>query len=422
MNEKEFLKKLNSKENKDGFKTEYIVMELLTESDTSIAINKKRGILERIFSRRKKIKTRKEIMSDNLELIFRKLPGGCFQNFLEFTMKFPEIQDVIKEKFDVVLKAMNNTKEKLGNSYWIIKYKIFERLMKEANNPSEFLEKNVDSIIHYTPEMELFHIAQIIKGKSDIVDNKLNSALEVTMNKYPPMIERLYNLDETTKIEYSNIISTMVNELVRSEKKRYIDIDEIDSGSMSNVYKIGEKIIKVGEKRRTYEIPNHSRILQPLVRENMVDENGKVVGCIEISDAVDKIEYEEQDEEKLYNLYKELRNDGIVWTDVDFRNVGKLKKENMPTLEGESFKNVPKFVGLIGEEKGKTLSAGDWVILDTDYIFFENDKNIRYSDKGYAHVFENRYRNEKNSINNVEIRKSNFAKTNNYKENVREDR
>lgn len=63
MNEKEFLKKLNSKENKDGFKTEYIVMKLLTESDTSIAINKKRGILERIFSRRKKLKTRKEIIS-----------------------------------------------------------------------------------------------------------------------------------------------------------------------------------------------------------------------------------------------------------------------------------------------------------------------------------------------------------------------
>lgn len=280
MNEKEFLKKLNSKENKYGFKTEYIVMELLTESDTSIAINKKRGILERIFSRRKKIKTRKEIMSDNLELIFRKLPGSCFQYFLEFTMKFPEIQDVIKEKLDVVLKAINNTKEELGNNYWIFKYKIFEKLMKEANNPSELLEKNVDSIIHYTSEMELFHIAQIIKGKSDIVDNKLNSALEMTMNKYPPMIERLYNLDETTRIEYSNIIATMVDELVKSENKRYIDIDEIGSGSISNVYKIGEKIIKVGEKRRTYEIPNHSRILQPLVRENMVDENGKVVGLV----------------------------------------------------------------------------------------------------------------------------------------------
>ena len=190
----------------------------------------------------------------------------------------------------------------------------------------------------------------------------------------------------------------MIEELLESEGVDYIDIEKMGGGSYSDVYKIGNKVLKVGGERGTYTIPNHRRILQPLTRTNFIDEkNGLVIGCVEISDRVKTIPRREQDKEKLYAVYKELRDAGIIWTDVRFENVGKLITKNIPTLNGEEIDVAPNSVGFNKKvSKEQVLDNGEWVVLDTDYIYKKDTKEqILWQSYGYGIEFEYRYQKEK---------------------------
>ena len=148
--------------------------------------------------------------------------------------------------------------------------------------------------------------------------------------------------------------------------------------------------------------------MQPLTRTNLIDERdeNKIFGCIEISDRVDRLcENAEQEQalngneeavEKLYQIYKELRDDGIVWTDVRFSNVGKLRKRNVPKLNGEEMDVDPVAVGMDKEAKGRILEVGEWVIIDTDYIYRRKDyKSITYTKNPYFKQFEKRWQQER---------------------------
>lgn len=139
----------------------------------------------------------------------------------------------------------------------------------------------------------------------------------------------------------------------------------------------------------------------------MIDErhDNEIFGCIEISDVTDRLcENKEQElalerdaeaVEKLYQVYQELRNDGIVWTDVRFSNIGKLRKRNVPKLNGEEMDVDPEAVGMDKEANGRVLEVGEWVIIDTDYIYRQEDeKSIAYSEHSYFREFEKRWQQE----------------------------
>ena len=79
----------------------------------------------------------------------------------------------------------------------------------------------------------------------------------------------------------------LLRELLNSEHKRFSDMRKVGEGVYSNVYQIGTKIIKIGAPRQTHKIPNHRRILQPIVRKELTNEMGEPIGSIEITDEVD---------------------------------------------------------------------------------------------------------------------------------------
>ena len=202
----------------------------------------------------------------------------------------------------------------------------------------------------------------------------------------------------------------MLDELLHSENCRYSDINSVTSGGYSQVYKIGNKILKVGKPRASYSIPNHRRLLQPLIRTNLIDEenNNIPIACIEIQDGVDLSETISKEE--LYYIYKELREDGIIWSDAKIGNIGKLRRDNVPTLEGERMDVAPNSVGFINEKNDSELSTGDWVIIDSDFVYREDDPNLDWAVNSYSQEFERKYQSEKAKAISEEFMKKNQGK------------
>ena len=127
------------------------------------------------------------------------------------------------------------------------------------------------------------------------------------------------------------------------------------------------------------------------------EENNISIGCIEVVERVAILAQREHSKEKLYALYKELRDDGIVWTDARFANVGKLLKENTPMLSGKNMEVAPNSVGFdrkLSKEEN-FLKIGDWVIIDTDFLYKKEEKNKGWSEISYSEEFERRYLKEK---------------------------
>ena len=136
---------------------------------------------------------------------------------------------------------------------------------------------------------------------------------------------------------YVPAITRMIDELLASEGVRLVDIGYIDNGSSSTVYEIGEKVLKLGSPRTSYNIPNHPRILQPLIRLELFDEKceNEIFACVEITEKTQRIGEDEISSEELYQIYKELRDSGIIWTDIREANIGRLLRKNVPNLNGE---------------------------------------------------------------------------------------
>lgn len=203
--------------------------------------------------------------------------------------------------------------------------------------------------------------------------------------------------------DYENVmdvIAKVVTELVEKQDLKYSDIKYLSSGSYSNAFLIGDKVIKIGRKRETHIIPNDKRILKPLIRLNLGDYSN-IEGSIEVCNYVNT-DINLSDEE-MYQLYKELRDRKIICTDFRMANLGSLIMDNDYNWKDELGDDVSAR-GLIGEYDEK-LKSGDIVIIDTDYIFNENDPNIVEGSIDYR-VFERRYKLEKKNNNVSELVKN----------------
>ena len=224
-------------------------------------------------------------------------------------------------------------------------------------------------------EEEIF----LIKNMENIKKGDIKAFAEALLNR-KIKIEGLYvpqnGIKEKAAKDYSQTLAIIIEELLKSENKSFTDIEFVGSGTYSNAYKIGTKILKIGTVRENYNMPNHRRILQPLTRINFT-EDGQEIFCIEINDEVDtEIKEEEKRPETLYAIYKELRKDGIIWTDIGWENIGKLKRKNKPTLNGIEIDVAHNSVGFDKEIVEGILEEGELVIIDTDFLYKEGQENI----------------------------------------------
>lgn len=263
----------------------------------------------------------------------------------------------------------------------------------------EFILENMDNIISREVYPNLMRTIGVLAKEGKDIRERLNKVLnnkkeilaEEILRNYSDLID-LKNEEQI--VECSETLSAIFADLMESENKQLSELEYIGEGSYSVVLGIGNKIIKVGYERQNYSMPNHRRILQPIMRSNYTVD-GKIIACFEVTTRARMLTDDEINKNQgiLYDLYKELRDDGIVWTDIDWENIGVLLEDNVTTLNGKKFEVNNSSMGFVSEKNGEPLKKGEVVIIDTDYIYREEDPNKRWV--AYSERFEEKYQKEK---------------------------
>lgn len=196
-------------------------------------------------------------------------------------------------------------------------------------------------------------------------------------------------------------LKIIIDELLENQNLKYRDIKRKGFGGYSNVIGIGDKVLKVGRKRENFVIKNNKRFLKPIYRQEVESISSKdTLLCIEITEMVDTSSVGKKD---AYDMYKELRDQGLIWKDCDPDNLGRLLKDNKIYFDGIDCvdKNATGYL----DDNDEVLKKGEVVILDNDYIYtedefqqlFNNNKSLEeniYSLKSIREL-ENRYQQEK---------------------------
>lgn len=263
---------------------------------------------------------------------------------------------------------------------------LIKRLIEDDN--LAYIVKHFDELCkdrEHLPELLEYMSFWSFRIKNKEVLEKLKGALI-----YDMLYDRvIVKDDDIDKIRF------MINEVAKSQNVSFFDIRPINSGSYCTAYKLGEKVIKIGRNRATKIIDN-SRILIP-------DQLVRIAGnTIEITDCVKDVGTASI--ESVYEIYRELREQGVIWMDPWFLNLGKLDKNALES-QNEKAKHKNKMPFLVENRKFKhrELRSNDFVIIDLDHLIDETNKEeIRRISKNMDEMrvearkdFEKRYLLEK---------------------------
>lgn len=280
-----------------------------------------------------------------------------------------------------------------------IKYYTIDEFINDlvVNNEMEYICSNMEQIINCS-DIELLVKTDLL-GKLKQLDPKMfkevHSAIVCKMTGI-----KLKFMDST--ILYG--LTSIIDEISKNENTDISELEYIETGTITNVYKLGNKVIKFVKNRLTDKIPYHRRILQPLIRRKVLSGFSNLY--IEISEYIQPDNSITDDD--AYLIYKELRDDGIIWLDAKRENLGRLEKDNIAHFSEPLYvKN--ETVGYIPEtlKQDKPLKKGEIVIIDTDFLFREKDFDLTLLDSrintDFYQLCEQRYQKEKSSRRDIRI-------------------
>ena len=251
---------------------------------------------------------------------------------------------------------------------------------------------------------DLLAISQKLRGFSSKTDELLEKSMQqhsLDISKYLFLRERteLYCNDIKDTIDvggYAKFIERILFEIGQRQNSKLNDIETLPHGASAKPFGFKNMILKVGLPPKTYNMPNSKYFLQPLIRIELNSNKGKPFACVEVTNRVDtNFSKEEKTNENLYQFWKKIRDEGIIWTDVRWNNVGKLLQRNIPVHNGVEMYSDSKATGLDNIDIGEPLGKGELVVVDLDYVYHEDDSDITWPTNGFGRKFEARYQKEK---------------------------
>lgn len=299
------------------------------------------------------------IESENITL-FKEIVSTSLLNWTNYD-RVNEVIEYIKNK--------NYLKKYLHNKNY------FDAITKKSNN--------LLSLKEYTSNDFLIN-----KKIAKIIDQNARLFTKQILNKAIKDFRMEYDIIPTNLKIIEQINYLIIKEIVDNEKVKMSSIKLIGRGEFSDVYQIGNKIIKLGKKRGTKTFPNNPYIVKPLLRKEFeLGEKTKI-----FVEVCEKILTNCCTKEDVDEIYKKMRRLGLVWIDVKQKNLGKLLKDN------KIYWNKPlspsDTVLMLQEYRGsEELKKGDVVICDADYIYDESGKN--YNIQRVAE-YELKFKKEKN--------------------------
>ena len=174
----------------------------------------------------------------------------------------------------------------------------------------------------------------------------------------------------------------LIKDAIRIENASLKDMS-LKSGDNSRTLIIKDKVLKSGHKW-TKNIPYHKRILQPIVRQSIDSldvHTQKELDFVEVYERVGNLNYDDQD--LVYEVFKEMLDDGIIFSDPNVDNMGVLLKPNKAFHELVDTNNDNFYID--NEAVGMYDTTSEKEILDTDKIvvrdvdclyYFENIRDF----------------------------------------------
>ena len=380
------------------------------------------------------------IVNDNINILLFNINSLIEQpnfkeKFIEGLKKYP-YPDKIDQIFYIIWTRLNNKPNKFDNfiDSSILKtistmnvsrldrlneenQKIFLNILAEnkCNIPySEIMYKGnskqviYDNLLLFTENSQnLYSLMKFVKDNpsayskvKDYIDNNPEKAVNSIFYE----INKRVKIEDTTLKE---VVKLIILDVLKNENAKLSDIT-YNGGGFSRVLLIGNKVIKIGN-RDTKSFPNNPYIISPLLRKKL-EFNGE--SCfVEVTERVDTSK--KASKEELYQLFKNLRNLNLIWTDIKESNVGRLKKENIIHWR-QNLNPTDEVLGLDVKRGETVLKEGNLVILDADFIYDENDPDINYTNNKYIYdEFEKRYQREikeqetKSNLNAIDFNQMN---------------
>ena len=322
------------------------------------------------------------ITEENFKHAIINRPKGYLDYIVQKVIKKRNLKHLIEDNFIFILNESN-----------------YEELLflLTINYNFDYVKMINDNILNI---LENFSIEKLVELNLSIELSQKNKKLlnqKLSENK-KEFLSALFNLDPTINEDDKEnllfVLEKLVDELITNEKVNLVDIKKVSGGNYSKVAIIGDKVLKVGSERMRFNIPYNEHILVPIIRKDL-SIISDISMLIEVSEKVDTNFHLTDDE--LYQIYKDLRINGIIWTDVKNDNLGRLLKDNIVHYDNVLLDNEAK--GIEGTST-KTLKKGEYVIIDTDFIYDEDDENIKWGNMK-SMMFETRYVNELNNKENI---------------------
>ena len=383
------VKKINKNEPLDYYKTDYSAMRLFLHRELT-GLFKKSNNKKYLLELNNIIKyTNKTNLQWLTYKEFVKQPGFLYyfinnMHYFQFKNDFSDVIKLLKDNYSndelFSIEFINefikcDFKE---NSYKTLyrnlkkeeKEYLIKKCIKDNKDISRFIsviEEENKQIIYDNIKKIVYNCDNILSLKEGIKDN--NESLKY-VNEYIDNNPLKLTEGITYQVfgEHDNITSEIILLMLvlYKDNVKYSQINYISKGLTSFVYEVGNIILKIQTNRNTNIIYDNPYINKSIVFKEI--ENKFCNYYIEISMKADtkrKVSHEQ-----LYDLYKNIRDLGLIWTDVSFRNVGYLNDK--------------------------------LVIIDTDYIYKENE-DYKHTNGSYSKEYEKKYRLEKQKIKEDEL-------------------
>ena len=182
------------------------------------------------------------------------------------------------------------------------------------NNELDYIINNLNEIIRdeeYTVRKELL---DYLKNQIDNISIEKQTKIGILI------VKALVNYKDIEVRDLAKIY-LILNDVAKKEDKTLFDIEKVYNGGYSKVYRINNSVIKIGKNRACAEIADNNRILLPEYKGYV----GNIF--IEITDYLPN--KENIGEEDVYEIYKELREQGVIWKDPTRKNLARIDEKTI---------------------------------------------------------------------------------------------
>lgn len=196
-------------------------------------------------------------------------------------------------------------------------------------------------------------------------------------------------------------LKELFNEILRNEHKTIKDINYVGKGCFSNVYQIGDLVIKFGENRGTPIIPDNKYLLMPILRTPILyreDESKvkKIENIFKMKRILFFVEVQPYVEVNLPNklknmiasaIEKKLRKNNIVFEDASGYNIGVCSSEHLKKFENSWYGNIKPALEALGIIPNKNYSrekkCGDFGLRLKEIIEKYNSSKFNFEKVEY---------------------------------------